>query len=192
MIEYNTKVEFTFTFTGIPHLSYELKEAIHKFLEKNTSPKDYISSDIDSQESSIVVTTNVNFPQNKLYELTQKIPKMIETIQKKHKDDEKMAIEFVMAWDKKPLNVDQDSDRMRDFARSINKVYKSFKVCKSVKNWEGASLYASDFEDLCEVMTLTEKSEYKEAYFKYRHMDTAAREWVPSAVIQMLLDKAGM
>jgi hypothetical protein len=192
MIEYNTTVEFTFTFTGIPHISYELKEAIQKFLKMNTSPKDYINCEIDTQESNIVVTTNVNFPQMKLYELKQQIPKMIEAIQNKHKDDEEMEKEFVMNWDKKPLKEDQGSVCGREFARNINKVYTCFKDCKRAKNWEAASLYASDFDDLCEVLKLFQQSEYKEAYFKYRHMDTAAREWVPSTVRKMLVDKAGM
>lgn len=193
MITINTKVTRTYTINGITDVSYELKEAIQKFLLMNTSPKDEISTEIDDDGKNIIVTSTVDFHCMKLFELQQSIPKMIEAIQKKHRKDEILTKKAVLAWKKKKLPKGYfKSDRMTKFVEVVNDIHDSFTMCKKIKDWNVALCYAGDFDDLVNILTLIDKSEYKEAYHAYRSLDTIVRDDVPEEVVQMLIDKAGM
>ena len=196
MINITCKKTYTYYIDELPSVSYELKELIVKFLEKNTSPKDEITAEIDCQGDKhhiIVVTSNVEFPYMKMYKLQEAIPQMIEELNNKDKKKNDEDKEYVMGLKliKMARNV-YKSERLNEFVDSANKVFDLFVEYKKEKDWEMAHCYADDYKDLLNILTLIEKSEYKEAYHEYRSMDTAVREWVPSSVVQMLQTKSGM
>jgi hypothetical protein len=195
MINITCKKTYTYLIDGIDSISYELKELIVKFLMQNTSPKDEISAEIESlgKKNIIIVTSNVEFPYMKMYKLQEKIPQMIEELNNKDKKKKAEDKEYVMGLKliKMARNV-YKSERLNEYVDSVNNVYDNFLDCKREKNWEMARCYADDYKDLLNILTLIEKSEYKEAYHEYRSMDTAVREWVPSSVVQMLQTKSGM
>lgn len=194
MINITTKVTYIHTIKGVTSISYELKEMIVKFLKRNTSKSDVIEVDFNYTGSDdIIVTSSVNFPQMKIFELQEEIPKMIKVIKDKENKKKNEDKEFVENWKKIKMapNV-YKNPILNMYVDSANRVFDNVMVYKREKDWGMARCSAADYEDLLNILTLIEKSEYKEAYFEYRHMDTAVREWVPDSVVQMLIDKAGM
>lgn len=194
-INITCKKNYTYYIEELPSVSYELKEQIEKFLQKNISSKDDVSATIDteSKKRRIVVSSNVEFPYMKMYQLKEKIPAMIADIENKDKKKNEEDKEYVMGL--KLIAMARNiykSERLNEFVDSANEVYDNFLDCKREEDWEMARCYAEDYKDLLNILTLIEKSEYKEAYHEYRSMDTSAREWVPSSVVQMLVDKARM
>ena len=194
MINITCKKTYTYFIDDLPSVSYELKELIVKFLEKYNDPKAEISAEIDCQGNHhhiIVVTSNVEFPYAKLFKLQEMIPWMIVDIENKDNKKKEEDKEYVMGLKliKMARNV-YKSERLNEYVDGANHVFDNFMDCKREKDWGMARCYADDYKDLLNILSLIEKSEYKEAYHEYRSMDTAAREWVPSSVVEMLQNKA--